>query len=61
MDKRRQTNKGLEREKPEKKEKVIKYISTEDKKVSDWSVLKRKDGIILAFLEIIPFILGYKH
>lgn len=42
-------------EKPEKKEEIAKYISTENKKVNDSSVLKREDGM-LAFLEIMPFI-----
>lgn len=43
------------------KGKIMNYISIENKKVNDSPVLKREDGILLAFLEIIPLILGFRH
>lgn len=62
MGKRSQTNKCTKTEKPEKKGKIMKYISTENKKVNDSPVLlKREDRILLAFLEIIPLILAFGH
>lgn len=37
---------------------MLKCISTENKKVNKGLVLKKDYGIILAFLAVIPFILG---